>query len=96
MDESIKLLTELLVDEYRDAKSELGYVKAHYEHLNDLNESLRESEQNSANKFARLKSLLSPKVTWANGEPLYLSLFEADVLKEICVILKIEQHEVSI
>ena len=93
MDESIKLLTELLVDEYKDAKSELGFVKAHNEHLSNLNESLRVSEQDSAKKFARLKNLLSPKVTWSNGSPLYLSLFETDVLKEVCEILKIDERE---
>lgn len=93
MDESIKLLTELLVDEYKDAKSELVFVKGHNEHLSNLNESLRLSEQENAKKFVRLKNLLLPKVTWANGEPLYLSLFEADVLKEVCEILKIEERE---
>lgn len=94
MDESIKLLTKLLVDEYKDAKSELGFVKAHNERLSNLNESLMESEQDSAKKFARLKKLLAPKVSWSNtGEPLGVALFDSEMAKEICEILKIEEHE---
>ena len=93
---AISKLVDVIVEEYKTLKSDFKYQASVIEQFEHQNSLLRTSEENNAEKFARLKNLLSSKVTWSNGSPLYLSLFDPDVLKEVCGILKIEEHEVSI
>lgn len=92
MEETVKMLVEVLVKEYDDVKKDADFYHNMSDHLTNQNELLRESEQKNAVDFVKLKQLLSPAITWFNGEPLYLSKVSADAMKEICKILKIEEH----
>ncbi len=63
------------------------------DHLANQNEALRSTEQKSADNFAKLKKLIAPTISWFGGKPLYLSGINAEMLCEICEILKIENRE---
>lgn len=94
MNEALKMLVELFLKEYDEKKSDLALSRSMATHYENLIASLRSSEQESAKKFARLKKLLAPKVSWSNtGEPLGVALFDSEMAKEICEILKIEERE---
>lgn len=93
-DNALNMLVGLFVHEYEEMKADFNFHRNMSNHLESLNESLRSSEQESAKKFARLKNLLAPKVSWSNtGEPLGVALFDSEMAKEICEMLKIEEHE---
>ena len=85
-------LVDLVVKEYIDTKKELEAERTMNETLEDQNHLLYTSKEKYVNERIRLKELLSPAITWFNGEPLYLSKVSADAMKEICKILKIEEH----
>ena len=93
-DNALDMLVGLFVHEYEEMKANFKFHHNMSSHLESLNESLRSSEQESAKKFARLKKLLAPKVSWSNtGEPLGVALFDSEMAKEICEILKIEERK---
>lgn len=93
MDEAIKSLVELFVKEYDGVKKDAAYYHNMADHLANQNEALRSTEQKSADNFARLKKLIAPTISWFGGKPLYLSGINAEMLCEICEILKIENRE---
>lgn len=95
MEETIKLLVEAMLKEYNSNKDALTFCKNANDHLTTQNESLRSTEQKSAEKFSRLRKLLAPAVTWEKGEPIYLSSFDKHVIAEICEILKINNFELK-
>lgn len=92
MEDAIKSLVELFVKEYEGIKKDVAYYHNMADHLANQNEVLRSTEQKNADNFARLKKLLAPNISWFDGKPLYISGINAEMLCEICEILKIENY----
>lgn len=90
MENAFNMLVEVVVEEYKAAKSDLKCQLSRNEHLANQNEALRITEQKNAETFVRLKKLIAPSISWFAGKPLCLSGVTAEALSEICEILKIE------
>lgn len=90
---AISKLVDVVVEEYKTLKSDFKYQASVIEQFEHQNSLLRASEENNAEKFARLKKLIAPTISWFGGKPLYLSGINAEMLCEICEILKIENRE---
>ena len=85
-------LVDLVVKEYIDTKKELEAERTMNETLEGQNHLLYTSKEKYVNERIRLKELLSPAMTWANGKPMCISLFKDETLKELCELLGIEEH----
>ena len=86
------ILIKLFVKEYQHIKEERDDLVGINASLDNKIQMLYQTENDNAEERRRLRELLSPAITWFNGEPLYLSKVSADAMKEICKILKIEEH----
>ena len=86
------ILIKLFVKEYQHIKEERDDLVGINASLDNKIRMLYQTENDNAEERRRLRELLSPAITWFNGEPLYLSKVSADAMKEICKILKIEEH----
>ena len=89
MEETVKILVELLAKEYKETKDELESERKVNISLSDQNRSLIDAADMKAKQFARLKELISPAVKWEKDEAICLNSFDKKVIDEICSILYI-------
>ena len=92
LENAMNMLVDVVVKEYTETKKELTEERKLNVSLADQNHSLYVTAEKYGEERERLRQLLAPAITWANGEPLYLSQFNTSAMKEICKILKIEEH----
>lgn len=89
MEETVKMLVEVLIKEYKDAKEALETERRVNTSLADQNHSLIDAADRKAEEFARLKKLIDPLVKWEKDEAICLNSFDKKVIDEICSILQI-------
>ena len=89
MEETVKMLVEVLIKEYKDAKDALEVERRVNTSLSDQNRSFIDASEKKAKDFARLKELITPAVKWEKDEAICLNSFDKKVIDEICSILQI-------
>ena len=89
MEETVKMLVELIIEEYKEMKDALETERRVNASLSDQNHSLIDAEGRKAEEFARLRKLIDPLVKWEKDEAICLNSFDKKVIDEICSILKI-------
>ena len=95
-DNAMNALVDLFVKEYIEMKEELEKERKLTTSLGDQNRSLYLSRDNDIKKRTRVRDLLAPKVTWSAGKPMCISLFDDEVLAELCELLGIEEHSKAV
>ena len=89
MEETVKMLVELIIEEYKEMKDALETERRVNASLSDQNHSLIDAADRKAEEFARLRKLIDPIVKWEKDEAICLNSFDKKVIDEICSILKI-------
>lgn len=89
MEEIVKMLVDVLIKEYIDARDALAVERGVNTSLVDQNRSFIDESERKAKDFARLKELITPAVKWEKDEAICLNSFDKKVIDEICSILQI-------
>lgn len=89
MEETVKMLVEVIIEEYKETKDALETERRVYASLADQNRSFIDESERKAKDFARLKKLIDPMVKWEKDEAICLNSFNKEVVDEICSILMI-------
>lgn len=89
MEETVKMLVEVIIEEYKETKDALETERRLNASLSDQNHSLVDAANRKAEEFARLKKLIDPIVKWEKDEAICLNSFDKKVIDEICAILLI-------
>lgn len=89
MEETVKMLVEVIIKEYKETKDTLEAERRVNASLSDQNHSLIDAANRKAEEFARLKKLIDPIVKWEKDEAICLNSFDKKVIDEICSILQI-------
>ena len=89
MEETVKMLVEVIIEEYKEAKDALETERRVNASLSDQNHSLIDAADRKAEEFARLRKLIDPIIKWEKEEAICLNSFDKKVVDEICSILKI-------
>lgn len=89
MEETVKMLVELIIKEYKETKDTLEAERRVNASLSDQNHSLIDAADRKAEEFARLRKLIDPLVKWEKDEAICLNSFDKKVIDEICSVLKI-------
>ena len=92
MDESLKMLTEYVLDENIEMKREIRELKSEVEKLKQLNDRYFNSNMKQADKLAELKKEFASDLTWADGKPTGMYISTRHAIR-ICEILRITEND---
>ena len=92
MDESLKMLTEYVLDENIEMKREIRELESEVEKLKQLNDRYFNSNMKQADKLAELKKEFASDLTWADGKPTGMYISTRHAIR-VCEILEIEEHD---